>query len=83
MEGKKVKVISNGMVDVNRSSVDFDCQAECGINERVRFDVLKEILEQTCRARRRCSEAHPRAIVDELIPKHMSSWTTFLPPSTI
>ncbi len=41
---KIVKIISNGMVDINEY-VDFDAEAECGINEKVKFTVLAEILE--------------------------------------
>ena len=41
---REVKVISNGMVDISKY-VDFDAKAECGINERVRFSVLAEILD--------------------------------------
>ena len=39
-----VKIISNGMVDIS-CYVDFDAKKECGINEKVRFSVLAEILE--------------------------------------
>ena len=35
---QEVKVISNGMVNIN-DFVPFDAHAECGINERVRFNV--------------------------------------------
>ena len=41
---KEVKIISNGMVDIQKY-VDFDAKAECGINERVCYRVLAEILE--------------------------------------
>ncbi len=47
---KEVKIISNGMVDIQKY-VDFDAKAECGINERVCYRVLAEILEPP-RARR-------------------------------
>lgn len=43
-EDREVKVISNGMVDIN-CYVDFDTKAECGVKEKVRFSVLMEILE--------------------------------------
>ena len=39
-----VKVISNGMVDMSKF-VDFDVEEKCGINERVRYRVLCEILD--------------------------------------
>ncbi|MBQ5590717.1 MAG: DNA-directed RNA polymerase subunit beta, partial [Clostridia bacterium] len=45
-EGEQVerKVLSNGMVDA-KDFVDFDV-LECGINEKVCFDVLMQILEE-------------------------------------
>ena len=45
-----VKIISNGMVDIS-CYVDFDAKKECGINEKVRFSVLAEILEAARAAR--------------------------------
>ncbi len=44
IDGKSVKVFSNGMVYLNRF-VDCDPK-ELGINERVRFSVLREMMEQ-------------------------------------
>ena len=46
VEGKEVKVISNGMVDIS-GYVDFPQEEleDIGINEKVRFTVLMEILE--------------------------------------
>ncbi|MCH5300170.1 MAG: DNA-directed RNA polymerase subunit beta [Ruminococcus sp.] len=41
---KIVKIISNGMVDI-KNYVDFDAEKECGINEKVKFTVLCEILD--------------------------------------
>ena len=41
---QEVKVISNVMVNIN-DFFPLDAHAECGINERVRFNVLAEILE--------------------------------------
>ena len=43
-EDEEVKIISNGMVDINYY-VDFDAKKECGVKEKVRFSVLSEILE--------------------------------------
>ena len=40
---KEVKVIGNGMVDINKY-VSFDCE-ELGISEKVRYAVLREILD--------------------------------------
>ena len=67
VEGTAVKVFSNHMVDMD-VYVDFDPLEKCGIKERVRFEVLKELLENfsgeelidQCIARR-----------DELVPKHI------------
>ena len=67
VEGKEFYVISNGMVDI-KDFVDFDC-TEYGINEKVRFVVLKEILEQN-EDEDSLREAI-RANVDNLIPKHI------------
>lgn len=44
VEGKTVKVISNGMVDIS-GYVNFNAEEECGINEKVSFAVLCEILD--------------------------------------
>ena len=66
-EDRELKVISNGMVDI-RDFVSFDC-APLGINEKVRFAVLREILEQS-----EGEDALREAIAsrrDELIPKHI------------
>ena len=63
----EVKVSSNGMVDI-KNFVGFDC-AELGVNEKVRFSVLREILEENT------EEAAVREAIksriDELIPKHI------------
>ena len=67
VDDKEFYVISNGMVDI-KDFVDFDC-TEYGINEKVRFVVLKEILEQN-----EDEDALREAIkanVDSLIPKHI------------
>ncbi len=44
VEGQPLRVMSNKMCDLSHY-VDFDPLAECGIKERVRFDVLQELLE--------------------------------------
>ena len=62
-----VKIMSNGMVDI-ADFVNFDCE-EYGINEKVRFSVLREILEQN-----EDEESLREAIRtrrDDLIPKHI------------
>jgi len=63
----EVKVMSNGMVDI-KDFVDFDA-AELGVNEKVRFTVLCDILDNNDD-----EEAVKEAIkarIDELIPKHI------------
>ncbi len=44
-EGESLRVISNGMCDL-KHYVTFDPLEECGIKERVRFVVLRELLDQ-------------------------------------
>ena len=68
MGEREVKVISNGMVNVN-DFVSFDAKKECGLNERVRFSVLVEILE-SCNDEEELKETL-RVRADELIPKHI------------
>ena len=68
-EGKEIKIISNGMVDIN-AYVDFDCE-ELGIKEKVSFDVLCEILD-SCENEAQLKEAiESRA--HELIPNHITT----------
>jgi len=64
---KEVKVIGNGMVDIS-TYVDFDC-AELGIREKVRFSVLREILDNFESANERKEEIRRRA--EELVPRHI------------
>ncbi len=66
---KEIKVISNGMVDISKY-VDFDAKAECGINERVCFKVLREILD-SCHSDDEIKE-QLRERCDDLIPKHIT-----------
>lgn len=68
VEDKLVKVISNGMVNL-ADFVSFDPLEELGIKEKVRFVVLREILESATD-----EESLKEAItarIDELIPKHI------------
>ena len=67
IEEREVKVIGNGMVDA-APYVDFD-PAECGINEKVSFKVLKEILESASDKDELMEMFKTRA--DELVPKHI------------
>ena len=63
----EVKIVTNGMVDIKKY-VDFDV-AELGINERVCYNVLREILD-TCETDEEKKEAI-RARASELIPNHI------------
>lgn len=66
VEGKLVKVFSNDMVELGHF-VGFDPK-ECGVTERVRFSVLRELLDQFE------GEALREAVmqrIDDLIPKHI------------
>ncbi len=65
MEGKKVKVFSNSMVDLS-TFVDFEVPK---ITEKVYFPVLKELMEEN-----EDEESLKKAIednVEQLIPKHI------------
>ena len=68
VEEKEVKVIGNGMVDIN-GYVDFDT-AQYGINELVSFKALKDILESA--ADKDELEEMVKKRVDELVPKHIT-----------
>ncbi len=63
----EAKVISNGMVNIH-DFVEFNC-LELGINEKVRFSVLREILDTA--ADETALKAAIKERVDELIPKHI------------
>ena len=65
---REVKVISNGMVEIN-NFLSFDAHKECGVNERVRFSVLAEILE-ACSSDEELKEMIVSRM-DELVPKHI------------
>ena len=67
-EDREVKVISNGMVDIGKY-VGFDAKEECGVNERVRFSVLTEILNSSSNDEE--LRENIRSRIDELIPKHI------------
>ena len=66
---KEVKIISNGMVDIQKY-VDFDAKAECGINERVCYRVLAEILE-SAQSEAELKDAL-RARKADLMPNHIT-----------
>ena len=69
-EEKEIKVISNGMVEIN-DFVNFDAHKECGIREKVSFRVLCEILE-SCDSDDELKEAIT-ARIDELTPKTITT----------
>ena len=64
---KEAKVIGNGMVDIAKY-VDFDCEA-LGISEKVRYAVLREILDSASSEDELRTAIRKRA--DELVPKHI------------
>ena len=72
VEGAEVKIISNGMVDIGEY-VPFFTEEELediGINEKVRFSVLTEVLEK-CEGDVDALKAELKARCDDLIPKHI------------
>ena len=66
VEGKAVRVFSNGMVDISRY-VDFD-PAELGIKEKVRGIVIRQLCEQY---EGEALKDAVRDYIDVLIPKHI------------
>ena len=66
-EGKPCKVISSGMVDITKF-VDFDPLTTIGSKEKVRFSILKELLENFT-GEELISEMKAR--IDDLVPKHI------------
>ncbi len=68
LEDVEVKVIGNGMVDI-ADFVNFDA-AEFGINEKVSFKVLKDILD-SAESEEDIKEA-VKERADELVPKHIT-----------
>ncbi|MCH5353382.1 MAG: DNA-directed RNA polymerase subunit beta [Acutalibacter sp.] len=70
VNGKEVKIISNGMVDVSKY-VNFDAKALCDLNERVSFKVLQEILEETGEDEE-ALKAALKARKKDLIPNHIT-----------
>ena len=72
---KEVKVISNGMVEINdfinfdaKDSKNFGSDKFC-VKEKVRFTILKEVLD-TCKTDDEL-KATIRSRIDELTPKHV------------
>ncbi len=67
VDGREVKVFSNDMVRIE-NHVPFDI-SDMEITEKVKFSVLKEILEQTDDEEEIRKEIRRR--MDELVPKHI------------
>ena len=67
VDDREVKVFSNGMVRLDHF-VDFDPIQELGIKERVRFIILRELLDQF--SGDELKEAI-RDNIDTLVPKHL------------
>ena len=72
VEGKEVKVFSNGMVDIGEYVPMFTVEEleEIGINEKVRFTVLMEVLEK-CGDDKDALREEMLLRADDLIPKHI------------
>ena len=68
VEGTLVKVFANNMVDMSKY-VNFDPE-ECGVTERVRISVLKELLEEYADDEEDMKAAI-RTRLDDLMPKHI------------
>ena len=65
--GKILRITGNGMCDMSHY-VDFDPREKCGIKERVRFDVLQELLSQY-QGEELIEQCRLHA--DQLVPKHI------------
>ncbi|MCL2312532.1 MAG: DNA-directed RNA polymerase subunit beta, partial [Firmicutes bacterium] len=68
IEDKEIKVISNGMVNINKF-VEFDAVNECDIDEKVRFNILYDIIQNN-----ESQSDIKKAIIErksELIPRHI------------
>ena len=66
-DGATVRIFTNRMCDMSRY-VDFDPKAACGIKERVRFDVLQELMGQY-QGEELVEQCRLQA--DRLVPKHI------------
>ena len=65
--GETLRVFTNKMCDMAHY-VDFDPKEKCGIKERVRFDVLQELLSQYSGEE---LIAQCKLHADDLVPKHI------------
>ena len=68
VEDREVKIMSNGMVDIT-DFIKIDTE-EIGIHEKVRFSVLKQILDSSANNDEIIEQVKNR--IDELIPKHIT-----------
>ena len=64
-----VKIVSNTMVDISKY-VDFDAEAECGIRENVRFELLCDILDSAENEEQLKEMLREQS--DELVPNHIT-----------
>ena len=69
-EGATVKVSGNGMVDIKVYTGDLDVES-LGINEHVRFAVLRDILEEAAGDEETLKKLI-KSRAEELIPKHIT-----------
>ena len=69
VDDKEVKIISNGMVDIS-GYVNFDARKECGVKEKVRFNVLSEILDNCKNEKELKAEISSR--LGELVPNYIT-----------
>ena len=70
VEGKSVKIVGNLTVDIS-SYIDFD-PSKAGINEKVRYDVLKVILDEHKKAKESDLIAVLKENRDFLMPKNIT-----------
>ena len=66
-DGNTLRIMSNKMCDI-KHFVDFDPLEECGIKERVRYEVLQELLAQYSGEE---LKEQIRLHKDDLVPKHI------------
>ena len=73
VDGQAVKVISNGMVDAGEYLPQFTAEEleELGINEKVCFKVLMEVLDEAGEDKEALADILSERC-DDLIPKHIS-----------
>lgn len=70
VDGKRVKVIGNGMVEI-KDYIDFDPK-EIGITEKVKYSVLKSLLEENEGVSKEKLKAVLKGRIDDLVPKYLT-----------